>query len=96
MQKGEFVQLVDPVARPVIVAGSLAPRLPSLDGTTIGLWANMKLNAVELMDQVEAVLRERHDIAGVVRGKYHPARVMGTNEWPGIDACDAALLTHGD
>ena len=68
----------------------------SLEGKTIGLWANMKLNAVELMDHVEAALRARHDIAGVVRGKYHPARVMGTNEWPGIDACDAALLTHGD
>ena len=56
----------------------------------------MKLNAVELMDHVEAVLRSRHDIAGVVRGSYHPARVMGSHEWPGIDDCDAALLTHGD
>ena len=90
------MQLVDPVAQPVIVTGSLAPRLSTLDGKTIGLWANMKLNAVELMDHVEAVLRSRHDIAGVVRGKYHPARVMGSNEWPGIDSCDAALLTHGD
>jgi len=90
------MQLVDPVAQPMIVAGSLAPRLATLDGKTIGLWANMKLNAVELMDQVEAVLRSRHDIAGVVRGKYHPARVMGSNEWPGIDSCDAVLLTHGD
>jgi hypothetical protein len=90
------MQLVDPVAQPVIVAGALAPRLTTLDGKYIGLWANMKLNAVELMDHVESVLRSRHDIAGVVRGSYHPARVMGSNEWPGIDSCDAALLTHGD
>ena len=90
------MQLVDPVAQPVIVAGSLAPRLATLDGMRIGLWANMKLNAVELMDQVEAVLRSRHDIAGFVRGSYHPARVMGSNEWPGVDNCDAVLLTHGD
>ena len=90
------MELVDPVARPVIVAGSLAPRLTTLDGKVIGLWANMKLNAVELMDQVEQVLRERHDVAAFVRGSYHPARVMGSNEWPGVDDCDAVLLTHGD
>jgi hypothetical protein len=90
------MELVDPVAQPVIVAGALAPRLATLDGARIGLWANGKLNSVELMDHVEAVLRERHDIVGVVRGRYHPARVMGSNEWPGIDDCDAVLLTHGD
>jgi hypothetical protein len=90
------MELVDPVAQPLVVAGTLAPRLTTLDGTRIGLWANMKLNAVELMDHVEAVLRERHDITGFVRGSYSPARVMGGHEWPGVDDCDAVLLTHGD
>jgi hypothetical protein len=56
----------------------------------------MKLNAVELLDQVERVLRSRYAIAGVVRGSYNPARVMRANEWPGVDECDAVVLTHGD
>lgn len=90
------MKLVDPVARPTRVAVQLAPRLATLEGATIGLWSNQKLNANELLSCVEAELRARHAIAGTVRGTYHPARVMKANEWGLVDRCDAVVLTHGD
>jgi hypothetical protein len=90
------MKLVDPVVRPTQVPVQLAPRLDSLEGKTVGLWSNQKLNAGELLACVEAELRSRHRIAGTVRGTYSPARVMRANEWGEVDRCDAVILTHGD
>ena len=90
------MKLVNPVVAPTAVGAQLAPRLTSLDHTTIGLWSNGKLNATELLDACEAELRSRHRIAGVVRGSYHAARVLGAHEWGAVDTCDAVILTHGD
>ncbi len=90
------MQLVDPVVRPQHVAVQLAPRLTTLDGATVGLWSNQKLNANELLAFVETELRSRHAIAGTVRGTYHPARLMKASEWGRVDECDAVILTHGD
>jgi hypothetical protein len=90
------MKLFDPVVRPYTEALSLAPRLDTLDGKTIGLWSNKKLNADELLSCVEAELRSRHAIGDVVRGSYSPARVMRSNEWGAVDRCDAVFLTHGD
>ena len=90
------MRLVNPVVAASTVGAQLAPRLASLDGKTIGLWSNHKLNADELLAACEAELRARHAIAGVVRGGYHPARVLGGHEWGAVDSCDAVILTHGD
>ncbi len=90
------MKLVDPVVPPMATPVQLAPRLRTLDGARIGLWANMKLNSAELLQQVEAELRARHDIAGVVTGIYHPARVMRPNEWGAVDTCDAVVMANGD
>jgi len=81
------MKLVNPVVVASTVGAQLAPRLSSLDGMTIGLWSNGKLNANELLDACEAELRSRHAIAGVVRGG--PA-------WGAVASCAAAILTHGD
>ena len=90
------MKLLDPVVSPVAMPAELAPRLQSLAGKRIGLWANMKLNSFELLQQVEAELRARHDIAGVATGTYHPGRIMKPNEWGAIDTCDAVILANGD
>jgi hypothetical protein len=90
------VKLVDPVVRPTRVPVHLAPRLDTLEGKTVGLWSNQKLNAGELLACVEAELRSRHRIAGTVCGTYSPARVMRADEWGDVDRCDAVILTHGD
>jgi hypothetical protein len=90
------MKLVNPVVTPQAESIQLAPRLNGIDGKTIGLWSNNKINADELLSCVEAELRARYDLAGVVRGSYHPARVMRPDEWGAVDRCDAVILTHGD
>ena len=90
------MKLIDPVVMPTTTGAALAPRLATLDGATIGLWSNPKLNAKELLDAREAELRSRWAIAGTVRGYYHAAKVLGPAEWGEVDRCDAVILTHGD
>ena len=90
------LQLLDPTTDARVEAAALAPRLGSLDGKIIGLYANQKINSVELMDLVELEIKSRYDVAGFVRGVYNAGRVMRPNEWGNIDDCNAVILTHGD
>jgi hypothetical protein len=89
-------ELLDPVVEPYVPEARLARRLTTLDGKRLGLWCNVKINTTELLDEVEAVLRERFRIAGVQRGTYNAGRVMRPEEWGDIDGCDVVILTHGD
>jgi hypothetical protein len=88
--------LLDPVVEPYVPEGRLAPRLDTLAGKRIGLWSNLKINTTELLDEVEAILRERCGIASTQRGTYNAGRVMRPEEWGDVDGCDAVVLTHGD
>jgi hypothetical protein len=78
------------------MTAKLAPRLDTLEGKRVGLWANRKLNSEELLRQVELELEARHEIAGGLHGIYNPGRVMLPGEWGPIDACDAVILANGD
>lgn len=89
-------EVLDPTSEAIVAPGQRAARLDSLDGKRIGLFQNGKLNARELMDEVEVLLRQRHRVAGVVRGSYDAGRLMRADEWKGVEDCDAILLTHGD
>jgi hypothetical protein len=89
-------EILDPTVDPMVAPGTLAPRLTSLEGARIGLWSNMKINANELLDDVEQILREEHGIASTQRGFYNAGREMRFDEWGDIDGCDAVILTHGD
>ena len=89
-------EVLEPTAEAIVQPGDPAARLDSLDGKRIGLYAKMKLNSVELMDEVEQLIGSRYRLSGVVRGSYDPSRVMRDEEWEGLDGCDAVLLTHGD
>jgi len=93
---GSGFEVLDPTSEAQIPPGLRAARLDSLDGKRIGLFQNGKLNARELMDEVEALLRRRHRESGVVRGCYDAGRLMRADEWKGVEDCDAILLTHGD
>ena len=89
-------QVLDPTSEPIIEPGDLAPRLDSLTGKRIGLYANFKLNAVELLDECQELLSSRFELEGFVRGRYDASRVMRPEEWEGVEDCDAVILTHGD
>jgi hypothetical protein len=96
MGAGEKLRVLDPVGDFALVDLKPAPRLDSLDGKVIGLYGNSKLNAEKLLDMVQGVLEERHDIAEFVRGNYSAGKVHKREDWAGLDRCDAVILTHGD
>ena len=92
----QALQVLDPTSAPIIEPGDPAPRLDSLAGKRIGLYANFKLNAAELLDECAEILSSRYKGVEFVRGQYDAARVMKAEEWVGMEDCDAVILTHGD
>ena len=90
------LRILDPVEPPTPEVNIKAPRLDTLDGKVVGLYANDKLRSVELLDMVEEELRQQFKLAGVVRGSYNVGRVMREDEWGEVIRCHAAILTHGD
>ena len=90
------LRVLDPVEGSTTDLYGKAPRLQSLDGKTIGLYANNKLRSVELLDLVGEELRQRVKLAGIVRGTYEVGRLMEPQEWVDVEKCDAIILTHGD
>ena len=89
-------KVLDPVQAPITEHFNKAPRLDSLEGKVIGLYANNKLRAVELLDMVGDELQSRVKLGGIVRGDYHVGRLMEPEEWIDVEKCDAIVLTHGD
>jgi len=89
--------VLDPTAESVIPAAGLAPPLPSLRGTTIGLRDNGKVNVAPFLDHVEAILRTEHGVAGVLRRRKPnmsapaPAEILAE-----LAACDAVVSAVGD
>lgn len=92
----EQVTIFDPTVPVTVEHTDLARRLDSLEGKTIGLFDNTKLNAVRLLELVGEQLSERYHVKSFVRGQYQTARGMRREEWIGIEACDAIILTNGD
>ena len=90
------MKVLDPIGDMAVFDIEPAPRLEKLDGKVIGLYNNGKLNAAKLLDMVEAVLAERHDVKEFVRGKYNAGKVYRRDDWKDIERCDAIILTHGD
>ena len=60
--------LVDPTTQPLVPEFTYAPRLTDLANKRIGLIDDSKENAKELLEEIEAVLRQRFGVAHV---EYH-------------------------
>jgi hypothetical protein len=91
--------VLDPVQEPLAEDSSrgipLAPRLDTLDGKTLGLWNNDKLNAAKLLELIRVELEKRYSFA-VVRGLYDPGNLMPQEAWGAVLSCDAVILANGD
>ncbi len=59
-------QVLDPTPEMAPAAGRLAPRLPSLEGRTIGFISNGKEGTKGFFHHLEQMLREEHGVARVV------------------------------
>jgi hypothetical protein len=90
------LRVLDPVEEPSTDAFTRAPRLDTLDGKVIGLYANNKLKTQELLDLVGEELTQRAKLKNIVRGTYNVGRLMEPEEWIDVEKCDAIVLTHGD
>jgi len=91
--------VLDPVQQPLAAdegAGlSPAPRLDTLNGKTLGLWNNDKLNAARLLEFIGAELAKHYSFK-VVCSVYDPGNLMPEDGWGDIDQCDAVILANGD
>ncbi len=90
--------VLDPTVSPLAVEGALAERPTTLDGLSIGLLANGKLNSEEMLTAIHDVLADRFEFGGVVeRNKRNASRPC-----PGeiidelVDACDVVITSSGD
>ncbi len=89
------MQVLDPIQEARGSKYELSARLETLDGKTLGLFSNQKLNASRLLDLIAEDLHGTYDFV-VTRGTYHPQMLMSPDEWGDIDGCDAVILANGD
>src|SRR5690606_21154788 len=96
----KFSAFVDPTAGPATRVRDtvLAGRKPDLRGSRVGLLANVKRNAEQLLDEVGALLQREHGAAEVVRRK----KLSITDPVPPeilsdlVAACDVVVVGVGD
>ena len=61
------IELLDPIEPPAPAPVSLAKRLTTLEGTTLGLLENSKRNSATLLDLIADVLMKDYGVKEVVR-----------------------------
>lgn len=96
-----FSAMIDPTASPTgasVRIPPLAGRPADLQGRTVGLLANTKKNAEQILDNVGELLRREHGAAEVVRRK----KLSITDPVPDdilaelVEQCDAVVVGVGD
>ena len=91
------MKVYDPTAESDTALARLAPALPSLKGSRVGLLDNSKVNAGRFLDHVEALLREQHGVTEVIRRRKPDAsRPVSAALLAELSACDAILAAVGD
>ena len=97
MTTAELVVL-DPTVEPLPSEGVVADRPTTLDGLTLGLLANGKLNSVEMLTAIHDVLADRFEFASVVeRNKYNASRPCPEEIIDElVDKCDVVVTSSGD
>ena len=84
-----------PLADDLSTTFAVARRLDTLDGKTLGLWNNRKINAAPLLEMIAQELAKTYRVE-LVRGIYDPGNLMPTDGWGEVDRCDAVILANGD
>ena len=97
MTTAELIVL-DPTVEPLPSEGVVADRPTTLDGLTLGLLANGKLNSVEMLTAIHDVLADRFEFASVVeRNKYNASRPCPEEIIDElVDKCDVVVTSSGD
>ena len=92
------LQVLDPTAEDVAAAAAAGSnRLASLQGRTVGLLDNGKIRVRELLDNMEAILRDEHGVARIIRlRKPDASRPAPADVVAGMQAADAVISAVGD
>ena len=92
------LQVLDPTVEPIPAEAVIAPRPHTLDGKVVGLLANGKRNADELLEMVHEVLADRYEFGGVVaRNKGNASRPCPEDIVDElVENCDVVLTASGD
>ena len=91
-----MIRLYDPTAEPRAVAVQLAPRLPTLAGTRIGILDNGKANAGTLMLAVARTLQARHGAGEIVKRQKPVAGPPSPQVLEALAQCDLTLVGSAD
>ena len=92
------IEVLDPTVEPIPAHAIVAQRPTTLSGKTVGLLANGKRNAEELLEAVYEVLADSYEFAGaVIRNKGNASRPCPA---PIIEEmaeqCDVVITASGD
>lgn len=92
------ITTLDPTVAPLPSDGVVADRPTTLDGLTVGLLANGKLNSEEMLTALHDALADRFEFGGVVeRNKLNASRPCPSeiiDEM--VDLCDVVITSSGD
>ena len=90
--------VLDPTVEPVPTTAVIAQRPEGLDGTVIGLLANGKHNADELLEMVHEILADRFEFKGVVAmNKGNASRPCPEDIMKELaEQCDLVITASGD
>lgn len=90
-------RVLDPTPEKVPAVGQLAPRLPSLEGRTIGFISNGKEGTKGFFRHLDQMLREEHGVARVVsRTKSNYSAPADDHIVAEIGRWDAVISGIGD
>lgn len=90
--------MLKPTAGGSMLSASLAPGLDTLEGKTLGIFSNQKVNADQVLDAVAAAVQEKYKVARVIKrtkriqSQTAPPEVMNDL----VDLCDAVIHGVGD
>lgn len=95
------IRILDPTMKNYTTdrqSNTIAPRVVSLDGITIGLLSNGKARALELMHYVIENLEAKYFIREVITFvKSHPSRPVAQQQLESIlQRCQAVITAIGD
>ena len=92
------LEVLDPTVEPLPAEGVVADRPTTLDGLTLGLLANGKLNSVEMLTAIHDVLADRFEFGAVIeRNKLNASRPCPEGIIDElVDKCDVVVTSSGD
>jgi hypothetical protein len=59
--------MLTPTAGGSTLSASLAPGLDTLEGKTLGIFSNQKVNADQVLDAVAAAIQQKYKVAAVIK-----------------------------